>query len=596
MAVIPASTRQRTTAIVTLAVSLLYLTRFVSRGWIAHDEGMLGQSAERVLHGELPHVAYEEPYTGGLSWIYAQVFRFGGPELLHIRWVMFAVAAAAVCILYVLLRRFASPPAAALGAWLGLAWSFPTYFAGLPSWWLLTCALACLWALVRLAETRDVRYGALAGLTAATAVVIKQTGIYLVVALLLSLAFTAAPGVALARKRRIFGACMAVAAAAFAAVLLTGRLFAAEGLYLFSPIAACSAVLLHRSRGYREHPQPNARLWIATCCAACVPLALLLFPYLKHGTISQLVYGALILPRKRLAYASYAMPPAILVFTGIPLLGLFIPIAPSRFIERSVIHVVMWTAALVLPIVALANIVMYQLIWQSTRAFAVGVPIAICYCLMTDRVRNTSDATVLYASASVLAWVSLNQFPFASPVYFAYTAPLVVVAAVALAASNGSLRRTAILPWSAMLLLFAVMSLDRTYVDKLGIRHAARYFDARLELPRAHLSLEPSEAEVYRRAVGVIEQHLTNGRLVAGPDSPELYYLTGTRNESGTFFDFFSESDNRSDSTGEWMEAEVIAINHRPAFSAEPKTELITQLRSAFPAGEQIGRFEVRWR
>jgi hypothetical protein len=86
---VPASTQQKAIGILMVAASLVYLTRFVSRGWIPHDEGMLGQSAERVLLGQIPHIDYEEPYTGGLSWIYAEIFRVSGIELLHIRWVLF---------------------------------------------------------------------------------------------------------------------------------------------------------------------------------------------------------------------------------------------------------------------------------------------------------------------------------------------------------------------------------------------------------------------------------------------------------------------------------------------------------------------------
>jgi hypothetical protein len=58
-----------------ILVALVYLIPFVPRGWVPHDEGMLGQSADQVLRGGLPHVDYEEAYTGGLSWIYAACSR-----------------------------------------------------------------------------------------------------------------------------------------------------------------------------------------------------------------------------------------------------------------------------------------------------------------------------------------------------------------------------------------------------------------------------------------------------------------------------------------------------------------------------------------
>ena len=80
-------------------------------------------------------------------------------------------------------------------------------------------------------------------------------------------------------------------------------------------------------------------------------------------------------------------------------------------------------AAAVLPIAALWNTASYQMIWQSTRAFASLLPIGICWQLGSGRVEQRQRA-VLFLSAALLAWASLNQFPFAAPIYFSYVAPL----------------------------------------------------------------------------------------------------------------------------------------------------------------------------
>ena len=160
----PGTSIQRAIAVLLLAGAVVYLVPFVPRGWFPHDEGMIGQSAERVLRGALPHIGYEEPYTGGLTWLYAQVFRVAGIDLANLRWLLFAAAALAQVLVYSILRRHLGPVAAALATWLALAWSFPNYFAGLPSWWVLICALSSLWALFRFFETGRLRYVALAGL------------------------------------------------------------------------------------------------------------------------------------------------------------------------------------------------------------------------------------------------------------------------------------------------------------------------------------------------------------------------------------------------------------------------------------------------
>jgi hypothetical protein len=580
-----------------VTASLLYLSHFVSRGWIPHDEGMLGQSAERVMRGEVPHVGYEEPYTGGLSWIYAQVFRVGGIELLHIRWVLFGIAIIAMGMLYMLLRRFMRPAPAALGAWVGLAWSFPNYFAGLPSWWLLTCALASLWALVRFVETRQLQYVAFAGAAAGLAIVIKQTGVYVFVAALLTIAYTTISDSDRPARSRVFARAIAIGSALFAAAILGRRIFAAEGLYLLCPVLACSLGLFMRTYETTARTSEIATRSIATalCIGAAVPIVLLLIPYAVKGDLSRFIYGAFVLPRKRLAYATLPMPPGLVIIAGIPFIGLLMRPRTSMLSVRLVFATELtWTAAVLLPVWALSNFVVYQLIWQSTRALVALTPVAISYYLTRGSVEDSGRATVLYGAATVLAWFSLNQFPYAAAIYFCYVTPLAVVAIVALSACTGSLRSHAMLPWAVMLLLFAVVSMNRSYLHDLGREHVTNVFNTDLGLPRAHLRLERADVDLYRRTVAVIRQHLTTQRLVAGPDAPELYFLTDTLSASGRLFDFFSESDAKART--EWSYGQVIVINHRPAFSNALTSDLVTELRRRFPDGQEIGRFEVRWR
>jgi hypothetical protein len=223
------------------------------------------------------------------------------------------------------------------------------------------------------------------------------------------------------------------------------------------------------------------------------------------------------------------------------------------------------------------------------------VPLAIGYLLISGQVKEQSQSAVLFACAAVLAWTALNQFPYASPIYFSYTTPLAVVAGVALASCTGTLGRPPMLAWALMVLVFAVLSTNRSYVQELGLIHVPRHFDTGLNLPRAHLLLERNQAAVYQDTISLIEQHLTSGPFIAGPDSPELFYLVGTENHSGTLFDFFTGSD-LSSTEHEWESGQVIVINHKPAFSDAPSPDMLADLRKDFPAGRQIGRFEVRWR
>src|SRR5262249_48239239 len=192
MTVVAAAPTQRACGAAILVAVLCYLVPFVPRGWMPHDEGMLGQSADRVLHGDIPHVDYEEPYTGGLAWLYAGVFGIAGVDLLKLRWLLFAGAAAAAGLTYAILRRFLTPAASGFATGVALVWRFSNYFAAPPSGGLPTAALVCLWALIRYIETARWRHLIIAALAAGFAIAIKQTGIYLFIALIWSLLFDAA--------------------------------------------------------------------------------------------------------------------------------------------------------------------------------------------------------------------------------------------------------------------------------------------------------------------------------------------------------------------------------------------------------------------
>jgi hypothetical protein len=612
---VSASPGHRTLGGLMIVAALVYLLHFVPRGWIPHDEGMLGQSADLVLHGSLPHVDYEEAYTGGLSWLYAALFRLTSVDLINVRWLLFGVACWASGLVYAIARRYLHPTGAALATWVALGWSFPNYFAGLPSWWLLICALACIWTVIRYTETGRWRFLVAAGLAVGVAMAIKQTGVYLVVALVLSLLYDggrsnralsrpaargerpAAPVEGLAR----WGA--AVTAIVFAAAILTSRIFDVEGLYLFLPAAACAVVLI-LPRGWRSE-SPLARsplpVVVVAIAAAALPLACLLVPYLIRHRLWDFVYGSVLLPRKRLAFASMSMPGPSALIAGLPLLALTsLAAASSRLGTWSVpAKSLLWTAAFLVPIAALWNVFGYQLIWQSARLYAALLPVGVCWRLALDRGPHPEQRPALFTSVAMLAWASLNQFPFAAPIYFCYVAPLAVVAAITALGTGAGPGRVTLLPWAVMLLLFAVLCANRGYVYPLGVFHGPLRFQTPLKLARAHLNVSSGDAYVYRRLVFSIERQLHGGQLVAGPDCPEVYFLSGLTNPSGTLFDFFSidtTDPSTNDDIGAWLKGAVIVLNHEPSFSPAPSAKLSERLRREFPYGEDIGRFEMRWR
>ncbi|HUP40360.1 MAG TPA: glycosyltransferase family 39 protein [Vicinamibacterales bacterium] len=589
-----------------VGLSIVYLALFVPRGWIPHDEGMTGQSAERVLRGEVPHVNYEEPYTGGLAKMHALLFRLVGVDLIYPRWLLFAGAVLAQVLVYLILSRYLPPINAAIGAWVALGWSFPNYFAALPSWWLLVCALVCLWAFLRHVETGLLRYAALAGLAAGVSILIKQTGLYILVAVVVTLLYGGGsdqeestawwPG-------RIVCAGAALASLGLAFVIISGHLALSDLVYLGLPILGCTCLLI-----LDDASRPGRQSWAslaapaAAVAAAALPLAYFVAPYVINHQLEAFVNGVFVLPQRRLQLAALEMPPTQWILAGVPLLAAVMPLSASvrsPALDRHGTWMMSLTGALLVVSASLGSVTSYQMIWQAARGFAALIPVAVCGLIISGRVRKATDRRVLFACAAFLAWASLVQLPFSAPIYFCYVTPLAVIAAVAVAGHNAALSRTSVSVSAAVFLAFALVSMNRGHVNNLGLTHAEFAIDTPLALEKASLRVTRADAVLYRRVVDLIEQHIADGQLVAGPDAPEVYFLSGRFSPTGTIFDFFSDDispvGELNDMPG-LSAANVVVLNHGHQFAAGPSAQLAVKVRRSFPNSERVGALEVRWR
>ena len=58
---------------------------------------------------------------------------------------------------------------------------------------------------------------------------------------------------------------------------------------------------------------------------------------------------------------------------------------------------------------------------------------------------------------------------------------------------------------------------------------------------RGGLRVGAEEQDEYERLVAELRAHASSGYMYATPDCPEVYFLSGLRNPTRTFFDFFDE-------------------------------------------------------
>jgi len=529
--------------------------------------------------------------------MYAALFKVVGFDLVNIRWLLFLAACVTEVLVYTILRRFLAPIASATLTLLALVWSFPNYFAGLPSWWLLVCALSALLALMRYIETGGMRYLAVAGTAAGLAVILKQTGIYLIPPVLMTawLTSTRSESVGALLRDRIGRLFLGLAFLSAAVFIMRSRLFVPEIVYLLLPVAASSIAFALPARISAAPRFSSQRLaLLVPTVAAAIPVLLFLIPYIIGNYMQEFFIGAFVLPQKRLAFAAETIPGVHKILYAVLIVGLLIERKPGTLKVNLAHNRLRWAGALLLLLASLFVRQAYQIVWQSARGIGALLPLIALWLLATDRAGDERARLKLFAASSMLAWASLVQFPYAAPIYFCYVAPLVVIAAVAVTRSELGVRLGNPQAYVALLIGFAVLSMNRTYPDRgLGSSHRVAVLNTALDLPRAHLRVSEADANIYRRIVALAVEHGSQATLLAGPDCPEIYFLTGHVNPTHTIFDFFARHDAAERAT--WRNATIVVINHEPAFSPPLPAELVDELRQHLRNGEVVGRFEVRW-
>ena len=153
-----------------------YMAANLKRGWVPHDEGILAQAAERVLQGETPHRDFDDPYTGGLSYLDAAAFRLFGVNLLVLRYVLFAFFLAWVPALFSIARQFSGPWPAAGITLLAVVWSAPNYAAAMPSWFCLFFATFGTLAILKYIRQPRIFWLCLAGLCGGCSFLMEEPG------------------------------------------------------------------------------------------------------------------------------------------------------------------------------------------------------------------------------------------------------------------------------------------------------------------------------------------------------------------------------------------------------------------------------------
>lgn len=592
-----------------------YLILFVDRAWIPQDEGLLAHTAERVLDGEWPHRDFDDAYTGGLAMLHAGAMRLFGERLITMRWVFFGAALAFVPALYALALRAARPWVAGLIALVCFVWSVPNYFASMPSWYVLFFATFGAVAIMRHIETGRRRPLFVAGLCGGAAMTIKIVALYYIAAVLLFLLYreqllsrraaTASAERSVAWSLAVTGAVLSFAA--MLVVLIRRDLRLPEIVTCIVP-GACSAAVLIRNewvvaRGsFTSRLRRLARLALPFAAGVALPVAAFAMPYLSSGDLGRLWNGVFVVPTRRLQLVSQAFPHLGSLLFVIPVAFLLvIGYYEARYLRRLTAYGL--AAATVILAVLHDNATVYLVVWYSLRSALPVVCAAAAWLLVRrDPATRISPArrqqTFLLGAAAAL--VGLVQYPFAAPIYFCYDAPLMILAAVYVVASQPRPLRKLGVGVLAFYLIFAAGWLNVGDVFSLG--HVRWPYDSShtLDLGRAGIRMPEEEVRVYQSLVEEVRRRsLPGSHIYAAPDCPEVYFLSDRRNPTRTMYDLFDDPIDRIERIRRQLqekEVDVVVIRLQPDFSKPMDADLQRWIKARYPHVMKIGGFVVAHR
>ena len=593
-------------------ISALYMGLNLKRSWVPHDEGILAQAAERILQGEMPHRDFEDPYTGGLSYLHAAAFRLFGVNLLVLRYVLFVFFLAWVPAVYAAAREFTQPLPAAGITLLAVAWSLPNYPAAVPSWYCLFLATFGTLALLKYIRRPRTYLLVLAGLCGGFSFLVKSPGLYFILGALLFLVFreqtlstvTRVQPQSSAAYRWFIVLCLATFTGMLARLVMPmGGV--PEFFHFVLPAAAIVSLLIFRD-WVASYAPSAARFKILFSMvlpflgSAVFPIIIFFTLYWSRHAVHELTHGLFVLHLQRLSYARNHPPSATVAMPPIILAVLFTQKASKSRIAPQALRI-LFVALLLFACVRirLIYLVVLQVGWGAIPVLAAGTAALLWYSSKQEAPSSLDQGILLLVSVTSL--FSLIQFPFAYPIYFCYIAPLTILSISALLSSLGHIHRPNIFYASLFLGLFAVFVFRPGFLFYMPNGYHRDEQTVPLTLPRAQgLRVSRHDATEYQELIPFVKKVAAGHHVFAAPECPEVYFLSDLRNHTPILFDFFHPPQeyqsqvqallDRSDSV------KVVVLYEAPEFSSEQLKVLRTLVPPRFPESRTIGNFTVFWR
>jgi hypothetical protein len=582
--------------------------------WTPPDEGVLAQGAERVMRGELPHRDFVALWSGGLDFLNAAAFRVLGPRLATLRTVVAAAWLLGLAAMFVAARHVLSAWVAGALTLCAALWTLPLSPHPLPSWYNLFLALSGVAAMLQWMRGRRRVWLVAAGAAAGASVAVKVVGLYFVAAVLLFFVWQVQDDVRAppdAHRSAARGYAWVVTGGllgflALVVLLVRSELTANTTLHFIVPNLLLVGALLWRewrlpALAERARFAAFLSLAIPFAIGAALALAPWLWPYAHGHALADLARGLFVTPRVRLLVATYALPGLRSAAVAVAPFALLLAAAP--FVHRPLRRadrLALGGLAGALVGLAYDGSPLVLVTWYGLRLLTpVCAVLATWWLIAPPRGMEVPKerAAPLFFLVAVAATASLIQIPFALYTYFLYFVPLLALALAALVTAQPAMPRAVPGALLAFVLLFGARG-----PASLPARRDSRPGDAlaRLAVPRGGLVVSREDSTTYARLLASIARHASGEWMYVWHDAPQLYFLAGLRNPTGTLYETFDDSASRT--AAHLMRAlrthDVrLVVLTDPAGAARPMEPAFRAwLLATYPEAETVERYDVRWR
>jgi hypothetical protein len=584
---------------------------FLFRTWTPADDGVVAQSAERLLLGELPHRDYGSLWSGGADVLNAIAFKILGTNLASLRIALFAGWLVGLLAMFSIARRMMPVWAALVLCATAAEWTLPFSPHPLPSWHTLWLALCTLAAVVQWLERRRPGWLTLAGALAAAGIGVKITGLYLMAAIAMFLVWLVQEETPEGeRPRGPFGwyALLIVAGLlghlALCIAVASGVGGVNAGVHYLVPIVALDGLLIWREWRLPADAAPSrfrrlVKLTWPFAAGAAVVLGVWLAIYAAGGGLAALYRGLFVTPQLRFEFATYGLPG--LRSAGLSVLPIAALLIGAPFVRRPLSRGDVIAGAVVLVGLFAMTFGGSPTVNPTWYAFRLMTTLCAVLCLiwlspMTPGPAAPSrERTLTFLFASAAAMSSYIQIPFALYAYFLYFVPILLLAIAALVRVRPTMPRevpAALLAYAFWFGLIGPESIVRPPTAK------ERF--ATLAPPRGGIRVPPADSALYAQLAGAIDRRAAGEWIYVWHDSPEVYFMSGKRNPTRTFFEAFEPEAER---TADYLKSRLtlrevrLVVLTDPADAVRPLDPAFRAwVDSTYPGRESVGRFTLRWR